>query len=337
MSTLPVQELSRRLQPLIERDCGRGSVIVGLSPMEEGHAGLTFGFDVVAPSGAVLGSYVLKIAPVGVTRRGNTDVYRQAPLLRALKTTGVPVPAIPWASADEELLGTPFIVMEKLPGRMFLVWDPHPQFARDAAAVHTVWEQTARLLAQFHRVDAGVLLRDWEAPRSLTQELAVWPNVLKHAEDPAWLAAGTALGQALRATAPSAVSMGLVHGDYQPGNVLFEAGRITGVIDWELAFIGAQGLDLGWLSMMCDPASWDASFTPLTPPPRASLRAAYCEAGGPAHADTDWYQAMASYRLGSIACLNVKLHRTGKRHDPLWERFASSIATLLSRGLSLVS
>ena len=36
--------------------------------------------------GAPVGSYVLKMAPVGVARRGNTDVYRQAPLLRALKT-----------------------------------------------------------------------------------------------------------------------------------------------------------------------------------------------------------------------------------------------------------
>jgi hypothetical protein len=45
---------------------------------------------------------------------------------------------------------------------------------------------------------------------------------------------------------------------------------------------------------------------------------------------------MANYRMGSIACLNVKLHRTGKRHDPMWERFAPSIATLFSRGLSLI-
>ena len=30
--------------------------------------------------GAPLGSYVLKMAPAGVVRRGNTDVFRQAPL-----------------------------------------------------------------------------------------------------------------------------------------------------------------------------------------------------------------------------------------------------------------
>jgi len=96
--------------------------------MEDGHAGLTFGFDVVDPDGAQLGSYVLKTAPVGVTRRGNTDVFRQAPLIRALKQAGLPVPEIPWASPDEDQLGTPFLVMERMPGRVFLVWEPHASF-----------------------------------------------------------------------------------------------------------------------------------------------------------------------------------------------------------------
>ncbi|MGE3772541.1 MAG: phosphotransferase family protein [Gammaproteobacteria bacterium] len=329
--------LAQRLQPMIARECGTGAQVAGLAPMAEGHAGLTFGFEVVDAAGAALGAYVLKLAPFGVTRRGNTDVYRQAPLLRALHDAGLPVPAVPWASPAEDLLGTPFIVMEKLPGRMFLLWDPHPDFSRDPAAVSAVWQDCARLLARFHRLDAARVLADWEAPRGLAEELAVWPRVLKHAQEQAWLAAGTALGEALHATMPAAPRIGLVHGDYQPGNLLFDGGRITGVIDWEIAFIGAQGLDLGWLLMMSDPASWHASFQPLLPPPSELLIAAYRDAGGPAHGDARWYQAMASYRMGAIACLNVKLHRTGKRPDPLWERFAPSIATLFSRGLSLLA
>jgi aminoglycoside phosphotransferase (APT) family kinase protein len=88
--------------------------------MEDGHAGLTFGFDTVDAAGLLLDCYVLKLAPAGVTRRGNTDVYRQAPLLRALKATGLPVPAVPWASTDGGVLGTPFIVMERLPGPRLL-------------------------------------------------------------------------------------------------------------------------------------------------------------------------------------------------------------------------
>ena len=45
----------------------------------------------------------------------------------------MPVPAVPWASPDDDVLGTPFIVMERLPGRVFLVWEPHSSFPRDPA------------------------------------------------------------------------------------------------------------------------------------------------------------------------------------------------------------
>ena len=78
--------LLARLQKFIENECGPDSRVANLAAMEDGHAGLTFGFDIMDAAGQPLDSYVLKLAPAGVTRRGNTDVYRQAPLLRALKS-----------------------------------------------------------------------------------------------------------------------------------------------------------------------------------------------------------------------------------------------------------
>src|ERR1700733_565753 len=98
--------LSTRLDRFVEGECGAGCRAVDLHPMEEGHAGLTFGFDIVNGTGESLGPYVLKLAPAGVVRRGNTDVYRQAPLLRALKSAGLPGAGIPWASPDEDQFGT---------------------------------------------------------------------------------------------------------------------------------------------------------------------------------------------------------------------------------------
>ena len=74
---------------------------------------------------------------------------------------------------------------------------------------------------------------------------------------------------------------------------------------------------------------------PVAPVSREDLVGAYRQAGGPALSNLDWYQALAHFRLGAIACLNVKLHRTGKRTDSLWERFASSISILFARGIEL--
>jgi len=43
----------------------------------------------------------------------------------------------------------------------------------------------------------------------------------------------------------------LVHSDAGPGNFLFEHGRMTALIDWELAHLGDPMEDLAWLSMRC--------------------------------------------------------------------------------------
>jgi aminoglycoside phosphotransferase (APT) family kinase protein len=327
--------LAVRLGRLIEDERGAGNRVANLGTMEDGHAGLTFGFDVFGAAGQPCGSYVLKLAPVGVTRRGNTDVYRQAPLLRALHAAGMPVPAVPWASPNEGALGTPYIVMERLPGRVFVVWEPHRSFARDPVQLREIWLQAARMLARLHRVDWQNVLPDWEKPRPPRAELDFWTPLLRHAPDPLWLTGGTELRSLLAVDVPDGHPIGVVHGDFQPGNILYVDGRAEMLIDWELASIGSQGLDLGWLLMMSDAEAWDPGWRPVAPVSRDDLVDAYRDAGGPALLDIDWYQALAHFRGGAIACLNVKLHRSGKRKDDLWERFATSVPGLFARGIEL--
>ncbi|MGE0658351.1 MAG: phosphotransferase family protein [Reyranellaceae bacterium] len=305
-----------------------------LAPMEDGHAGLTFGFRLEAGNREI-GRYVLRMAPAGVTRRGNTDVYRQAPLLRALHKAGLPVPDVPFASPGEEALGAPFIVMERLPGRVFLIWEPHETFARDRETLTSIWRQAAQALAGIHRLDLHKSLADWEQPQSLAIELRRWDKILRHSQDEGWLGLGLRLQQRLLETEPTPQVIGLVHGDFQPGNVLYgEGNRLAGIVDWELSSIGAQGLDVGWLMMMGDPGAWAPDWPPVVAHRSAFLLDAYRAAGGPAVEHVEWFQAFAAYRMASIACLNVKLHRTGKRPDPLWDRFAPSIAPMFRWGLA---
>ena len=52
--------ISRGLARLIENECGPRTRVVNLHTMEDGHAGLTFGFDVVAATGEPIGSYRTK-------------------------------------------------------------------------------------------------------------------------------------------------------------------------------------------------------------------------------------------------------------------------------------
>src|SRR5262245_55852965 len=105
---MKLEEVAVHLDRFVSVHYGVSAAVDGLQVMEAGHAGLTFGFRVVGRVGAqALARLVLKLSPPGVRRAGNTDVFRQAPLLRALHASGLPVPDVPWASADDTWFGTP--------------------------------------------------------------------------------------------------------------------------------------------------------------------------------------------------------------------------------------
>lgn len=40
-------------------------------------------------------------------------------------------------------------------------------------------------------------------------------------------------------------STAFIHRDYHPGNVLWQSGRITGLVDWASASIGSPSIDVG--------------------------------------------------------------------------------------------
>jgi aminoglycoside phosphotransferase (APT) family kinase protein len=53
----------------------------------------------------------------------------------------------------------------------------------------------------------------------------------------------------LRERVPSDSWTGVVHGDYRIGNALVDQGRVSALLDWELAYIGDVRFDLGYLSL----------------------------------------------------------------------------------------
>jgi aminoglycoside phosphotransferase (APT) family kinase protein len=331
---MDLSRLTQQLERFFAQHLEAPVRIGGVSPMEDGHAGLTFGFDLEAASQA--GGYVIRLAPAGVKRRGNTDVYRQAPLLRALHANGLPVPSVPWAADDEDWFDVPYVITERLPGRTLIIWEPHPTLDQGQAFLESLWCQSAEALAPFHRLDWQHVLGDWEAPVALGDEIAKWDRILAQAPEAEWLALGEEVRSLLgRYRAPES-PIGLFHGDYQPGNVLFDDGQMVGVLDWELAGIGAQLIDMGWLLMFGDPQSWHESWMPQSPASDEAMIAIYEGEMGQRFDQIRWYQAFAGYRFAVISCLNVKLHRRGQRHDPVWERFACAIPNMFIRARSLL-
>lgn len=308
---------------------GQGAV-QDLRVMADGHAGLTFGFS-LRPSRGAAREYILKKAPEGVPRSGSTDVYRQVGLLRALSRSGFPAPDVPWASDSDDVLGAPFIIMERLPGRSVIVWAPEPASTAQFADPTDMWTEAARLMGALHAFDWRAALCDWQAPTNLSSELERWTKLLRHTEDEVLRRTAKDLSTALRASMPAEPAIALLHGDLQPGNVLCENGRAQGLIDWDLASIGPVGMDVGWLLMIADAEGWAPDWRPYAAPSRVALLDAYRAAGGAPPAEIDWHQAFAFFRMAAITGLNLKLHRDGRRRDPIWEHFATAAPYMLRR------
>lgn len=302
-----------------------------------GNSGLSFGFAVTGAGEPK--SFVIRLAPPGVARRGNTDVLRQVPLLDVLARSSVPVPAVRWWTADERWFGTDAFVQDLVPALPLHMTDASLSTPVALEEVPVLLERAVDALVAVHRVPLAELA-SWEEPRRLDDELSFWGRVLAGAGDASWTTAGDLLRGALRDHAPATPRTGLFHGDFQTNNVLYdEKGRVAAVVDWEIAGIGLQGLDLGWLAMMCDPTCWDAGYASrlrvLADP--EDLRRRYEHTEGRAFPGLSWYQALACYRFGAIAAYNYRLHRTGRRVDAAYELMASSVAVLLRRGAELAS
>ncbi len=333
---MDISLLNQQLDKFVAARYPDGSRVQNLVEAD-GHAGLTFNFQITDPvSGEVAEDLFLKVPPKGVKRKQNTDVYRQAPLLTALKKCGIPVPDVRWAGDDEDWFDVPYVITARSPGRTLLVWDPHPSYERTHAVMEPLWRQTAVALVDIHKVDWRKELAGWEDPRPLDVEVNRWDRIYGQAPYPEWVTAAKEVHDLLLDTMRDGQPVGLIHGDYQPGNVLFQNGKLIAILDWELSGIGANLLDIGWLLMTADPLSWADSWGPKCALPIDQLRDIYETGMGRQFPDIPWYQALAGFRLASIGCLNVKLHQKGQRPDPLWENFIEAVPIMFERARQLL-
>jgi aminoglycoside phosphotransferase (APT) family kinase protein len=330
--------LQRQLQDFSVAHYGKDAVVSQVETMP-GHAGLSFGFrvDYQENGQAKNESLVMRIPPKGVKQSGNTDVLRQVPLLQTLKRHGVPVATVRWFGSDLRWFEVPYIMVERLPGRTFRFSEPDASFDLSREKVAYRYRQIVQALTQTHRLDWQKDLPNWETPRSLEEEIRFWDPILAKGAEPQWITQGQEVRELLLQYQPQHPAIGLFHGDFQGSNFLFDGDTLNAILDWEISGIGGQLLDLGWLIVFSDPASWTGLCTPIATAPSAEEITAWYEEGMQQKAqDVSWFRALAGYRFGAISCFNVMLHRRGKRHDPEWENIAPSIPFLFGRAKELL-
>jgi aminoglycoside phosphotransferase (APT) family kinase protein len=163
----------------------------------------------------------------------------EARALRAAAAADVPVPGLVADSDDPTVLGTPFLVMERVDGETI----PR-RILRDEAYA----DVRPRLAAQCGRVLARIHSIPLAAVPGLVESDPVeeWRTTLDGFGEPhpafelglRWLDAN-------RPPIPAAPTV--VHGDFRNGNLIVGGDGIRSVLDWELVHAGDPVEDLAWL------------------------------------------------------------------------------------------
>jgi aminoglycoside phosphotransferase (APT) family kinase protein len=198
---------------------------------------------------AASGDYVLRKQPPGKLLPSAHAVDREFRVMDVLAGSTVPVPRMLIYCDDPAVIGTPFYVMDFVPGRIFQ--DPLLPDLAPSERTALYGEMAARLAA-LHGFDwrsAG--LDDFGRHEGYVErQLARWGRPFAPgggADSPvmsrllAWLSEHC----------PTADECSLIHGDYRLGNLMVapDAPRIVAVLDWELATLGHPLADLAFNCM----------------------------------------------------------------------------------------
>ena len=188
--------------------------------------------------------------PGGLLRE-ETDHERHYRVLAALQATGIPVPRVLWFEEDESILDGAFFVMEAVAGFVPVPWSSEGRAFLANAGRGPIGRQFVEILAEIHALDwaahglaflsipppgRGFALDRVEGLESLVERYGNEPEPILY----------DALGW-LRANAPPAEAVALVHGDYRTGNLIYQGDRIAAVVDWEFCCLGDPMADVAWV------------------------------------------------------------------------------------------
>ncbi len=291
--------------------------------------------DVHAPSGAGMSSVtILLTAEYDGQTRGlvarlapddtsypvfpSYDLRRQYDVMAGVADT-VPVPDLVGVEETGDVLGTPFIVMEAVAGRVptdnppyvFGGWlhDATPEQQR------AVQDVTARLLARVHSVPVErfpqLLEQAGSDPlRSHVERERVY-YAWTHAEDGVRVPLLERAFDWLEERWPAAPGDPVLSwGDARPGNILFDGFEPVAVLDWEMASIAPRGLDVAWFPLIHAFFQDIARVFELPGLPDFAIpeeyAATYAEASGHEVRDLHWYLVYNALRHGIVMS---RIHR----------------------------
>jgi len=312
---------------------GLGSGEIRASPIGEGHSNVTY---LIERGDAKV---VLRRPPRPPLPPSAHDVLREARLLQALAPTPARVPQVLAVGSEEEIIGSPFYVMELVEGEVIVA--SMPDFLDQPAERRRTAEELIDALVEIHSVDwqaAG--LEDFGKPTGYLERQLRRFNGLWELNKTREIPAVESVSEWLAANLPGSGKATIVHGDFRLGNTLYAdsaPAKLAAVLDWEMATIGDPLADLGYLCMMWTEAGDDASglrehLGSVTRgegfPTRAELIARYEELSGRSMSNIRWYTTLALWKSIVFMEGNYKRAVAGTTDDPYLKTFGEGVLEL---------
>lgn len=293
----------------------RGAGITGVKTLSAGHSNETYLVEGL--------NEILRMPPSEEGLLPPYDMARQHAVLSAVKAhaPAVPLPAMLELSTDPSIIGDDFFLMECVPGEAFEYVTPDWVKADPVAVPDSICRQWFDAVIGLHNMPVG------EMPpggRTVQQEAQHWLDVARSAEATSDLI-GVLEDLTARPPRPSGAPTP-VHGDPKHGNCLWHQGRLTALLDWEMAQISEPLLDLGYILMFHDQGEASLADAGFEQPGWWSperMIAEWEKGTGRTAIDVARYTVLGQAKVAAIIALGAYLFTSGKVADVRFKAFGA--------------
>jgi len=282
--------------------------------------------------------FVLRRPPFGAQVESGHDMQREYRILSHLHPVFDRAPTPFLYTEDDDVIGAPFYVMERVRGVILRGADPG--FEIDEDTMGGICRSLVDTLVDIHAVDlAEAGLDDFGRPEGYVErQVTGWSRRWKKAKTDevatidraaAWLADNM----------PAESGAALIHNDFKYDNVVLDPDDLTNVravLDWEMATVGDPLMDLGtslayWVEADDDPILQTVAGPTGLPGnlTRAEVVEYYAEQSGRDLADVLFYYVYGCFKVAVIGQQIYYRFVQGHTRDP---RFAGLIHLIRAIG-----